>query len=291
MATPDAAAPLAVEVTARDGRRLAGLLLQAATPRAALLLNGATGFRREFYLKFALYCRERGYHALVYDYRGMGASAQAPLERDPARMSDWGRLDMPAALDWLAARYPQLPLAMLGHSVGGQLIGCMDNAARARAAVLIASSTGYWRRQRVPFRYLALAFWKAYGPWQLRHVGYVPSGRLWSGGALPPQVFLQWRSWCMSAAPFGPALDAALADSHYGAVRLPLLAWGFSDDPIATPPAVEALLASYRQAPVERRWTTPAAAGVHAIGHHGFFAEVHRDSLWRQALDWLDARL
>jgi predicted alpha/beta hydrolase len=284
------AAPLPVSVTARDGRALAGLLLEAPIPRGTLLVNGATGFRREFYLKFALGCRARGYHTLLYDYRGMGASAQAPLASDPARMSDWGRLDMPAALDWLAARYPQLPLFTLGHSVGGQLIGCMDNAARARAHVLVASSTGYWRRQRIPFRYLALAFWKAYGPWQLRRVGHVPSGRLWSGGALPPQVFLQWRRWCLSPAPFGPLLDFELADTHYDLVAGPLLAMGFSDDPIATREAVEALLGSYPHAQIERRWITPAAVGARHIGHHGFFAEARRDSLWRQALDWLDAR-
>jgi predicted alpha/beta hydrolase len=286
-----AAAPLPVSLRAADGRSLEGLLLAAEGARAALLVNGATGFKREFYLKFAGYCRERGYHTLVYDYRGMGASASAPLCDEPARMSDWGRLDMPAALGWLAAHYPHLPLATLGHSVGGQLLGLMDNAARARAHVLIASSTGYWRRQRVPFRHLALLFWQAYGPWQLRRVGYVPSGRLWTGAALPPQVFLQWRRWCLSPAAFGPALDEDLRDSRYGELRSPLLAWGFSDDPIATPAAVEALLASYAHARIERRWTTPRAAGVRAIGHHGFFAERLRDSLWRQALDWLDARV
>ncbi len=44
-------------------------------PRGVLVINNATGYLREFYLKFAAYCAQRGYHALVYDYRGMGASA------------------------------------------------------------------------------------------------------------------------------------------------------------------------------------------------------------------------
>jgi predicted alpha/beta hydrolase len=281
---------LPVSFTARDGRSLAGLLSEAVAARGALVINGATGFRREFYLKFAAYCVERGYHALVYDYRGMGASAHAPPRDEPAQMSDWGALDMPAASGWLAARFPQLPLFTVGHSVGGQLLGCNSNQDRARAHLLIASSTGYWRRQRAPFRYLALLFWKLYGPWMLRRVGYVPHGTLWTGDSLPPGVFLQWRKWCLSPAAFGPGLDEALRDSGYAAVRAPLLAWGFSDDPIATPAAVEALLSSYSGAQIERRWTRPAQAGVRAIGHHGFFAERHRDSLWREALDWIDAR-
>jgi predicted alpha/beta hydrolase len=283
-------APQSVTVTANDGRALGGLLLEAAAARGVLCINGATGFKREFYLKFAAYCVVRGYHALVYDYRGIGVSAFAPLAAEPARMSEWGRLDMPAALAYLVQRYPQLPLVTLGHSVGGQLIGCMPNEARARAHVMIATSTGYWRRQRAPFRYQALAFWKLYGPLMLRRRGYVPRGVLWSGESLPRGVFLQWRAWCLSAARFGSALDPDMSDVEFAAVRTPLLSWGFGDDPIATPAAVEALLESYANAPIERRWTRPAAVGVRAIGHHGFFAERHRDSLWREALDWIDAR-
>src|SRR5207248_3809451 len=151
--------------------------------------------------------RSRGYHALVYDYRGIGASARRPLAAEEARMSDWGRLDMPAALATLAARFAPLPLATLGHSVGGQLLGCMPNHALARAHVLVATSTGYWRRQRAPFRYLALGFWKLHGPLMLQLVGYVPQGLLWPGESLPRGVFLQWRKWCLQAVPFGPGLD------------------------------------------------------------------------------------
>jgi predicted alpha/beta hydrolase len=283
-------APQPLTLEARDGRALGGLLLEAVPARAALCINGATGFKREFYLKFAAYCAGRGYHTLVYDYRGIGASARLPLAAEPARMSEWGRLDMPAALEALVRRYPQLPLATVGHSVGGQLIGCMPNEARARAHVMIAVSTGYWRRQRVPFRYQTLLFWKLYGPLMLRRLGYVPRGRLWSGEPLPPGVFLQWRRWCLSAAAFGSALDEDLSDAGFAAVRTPLLSWGFTDDPIATPAAVAALLKSYANATIERRWTAPAEVGVRAIGHHGFFAEQHRESLWRAALDWIDAR-
>jgi len=283
-------APHPVTLTASDGRSLGGLLLEASSPCGALCVNSATGFKREFYLKFAAYCALRGYHALVYDYRGIGTSALAPLPAESARMIDWGRLDMPAALASLAQRYPGLPLVTLGHSVGGQLIGCMPNEARAAAHVMIATSTGYWRRQRAPFRYQALAFWKIYGPLMLRRHGYVPPGMLWSGESLPRGVFLQWRAWCLSPARFGAALDADMSDAQFAAVRTPLLSWGFGDDPIATPSAVAALLESYANATIERRWTLPAEVGVHAIGHHGFFAERHRDSLWCPALDWIDAR-
>jgi predicted alpha/beta hydrolase len=283
------AAPQPVTLRARDGRELAGLLLSAATPRGALCINGATGYRREFYLRFAAACAARGFHTLVYDYRGMGASAPPALATESGCMSDWGRLDMPAALDFLAARCGGLPLFVLGHSVGGQLIGCMPNQSRARAFVMIAVSTGYWRRLRVPFRYQALLFWKVYGPWMLRRHGYVPRGVLWRGAALPREVYLQWRRWCSSPRLLHEGLDSALAAEGFREVRAPLLACAFTDDPIATRPAVEALLRSYGNAQLEQRWISPRTAGG-PIGHHGFFAEAYRDSLWREVLDWLAAR-
>jgi len=279
-----------VSFVARDGRRLAGLLLPAATPRAALVINGATGYLRDFYRGFAGYCAQRGYHTLLYDYRGMGASALQPPECEPVRMSEWGRLDMPAALGWLAAQFAPLPLFTLGHSVGGQLLGAMPNAQQARAHVLIGASTGYWRRQQLLFRAVSLTFWKLYGPLMLRLQGCVPRGLLWRGASLPPQVFLQWRRWCLTAASFGPQLDADFKDAHYAEVRGPLLSWGFTDDPIATPAAVAALLRSYSGAVIEERWTAPADVGARRLGHHGFFLEQHRDTLWSQALDWLDGQ-
>ena len=287
---PAAALPEPALLSARDGRTLSALFLEAAAPRGALVINAATGFPREFYLKLAQYCAARGYHALLYDYRGMGASATGPPAEESARMSDWGRLDMPAALEWLAGHSPQLPLVTIGHSVGGQLIGAMYNQALARAHVMVAASIGYWRGQRVPFRYLALLFWKLYGPLELDWRGYVPRGALWRGDALPPGVFLEWRKWCLRPEHFAPDLVGDARDGPFAQVRVPLLALSFSDDPIATPAAVEALLALYRNAAIERRRTTPAEAGVRAIGHHGFFAERHRDTLWRAMLDWIDAR-
>jgi predicted alpha/beta hydrolase len=285
------AAPEAVQFAARDGRLLSGLFLAAGTARAALVVNGATGYRQEFYLKFAHYCAQRGYHTLLYDYRGMGASAPPELRTEQARMSDWGMLDMPGALEYLGTRAAALPLFTLGHSVGGQLLGCMPNQARARAHVMIAVSTGYWRRQRVPFRYYALLFWKLYGPLALARHGYVPQGRLWAGDSLPRNVFLQWREWCLRPEHFAGDLSGALGGSQFDAVTAPLLNWGFSDDPIATPAAVAALMQRfYAHAQLEQRWSTPRELGVRAIGHHGFFSERHRDSLWRGVLDWLDAR-
>ena len=191
---------------APDGRELAAHWFAASQRRGVIVFNGATGFRQSFYFKLAEYAAERGYDVLLYDYRGMGLSAPADLASDTTRMSDWGMLDMRAALDAGAARAQGLPVVTFGHSVGGQFLGLLRNHRLACAHVQIATSVGYWRWEHAPFRYLAWWFWRVHGPLMLALKGYIPTGGGWAGLPLPRGVYEEWRRWCLRPDHFGPDL-------------------------------------------------------------------------------------
>ena len=156
-------------------------------------------------------------------------------------MSDWGLLDMRAALDAGAARAQGLPVVTFGHSVGGQFLGLLANHRLARAHVQIATSVGYWRWEHAPFRYLAWWFWRVHGPLMLALKGYIPTGGGWAGLPLPRGVYEEWRRWCLRPDHFGPDLATYLAANVFAEIRAPLLSVGFTDDPIATRRTVEAL--------------------------------------------------
>lgn len=105
--------------------RLHGLWLEAAAPRAdapvLLYLHGArwnvagsaSRIRR---------MQELGFAVLAIDYRGFGKSTSALPSEDMAYE------DARAAWDWLAARHPQRPRYIFGHSLGGAI--AIDLAAR-----------------------------------------------------------------------------------------------------------------------------------------------------------------
>ena len=282
--------PQPFRLRASDGRELAAHWFAASRRAGVVALNGATGFPQTFYFKLASYLSDRGYDALVYDYRGMGTSAPPLLATESTRMSDWGLLDMPAALDAAVQRAQGLPVVTLGHSVGGQFLGLLSNHARAVAHVQIATSVGFWRWEAAPFKYLAWWFWRVHGPLMLAIKGYVPTGGGWAGLPLPRGVFEEWRRWCLRPEHFAPDLHTYLASNVFKEIRAPLLSVGLTDDPIATRRTVAELDKFFPNAARESRWYSPGDVGVKRIGHEGFFSSKHRDSLWRPVVDWIDAR-
>lgn len=63
--------------------------------------------------------RDMGYHTLRFNYRGVGASAGSH------DMGSGEVDDAEAVAYWLRARYPELPLNLLGFSFGGFVVGAL----------------------------------------------------------------------------------------------------------------------------------------------------------------------
>jgi len=284
-----------ITLPATDGYSLAAtLFLPRGAKRHAVLINSATAVPRGFYEGFARYLAHQGCAVLTYDYRGIGGSrpkaagdANQPrsLAGFEASMADWAARDVTAAVTWMRERYAALPLHYVGHSFGGQSLGLLPNNTEVTRALLISAQAAYWKLMPVPERYRVYLFMKLLGVPVTRMIGYLP-GRLMLGQDLPKGVFLEWTRWVMSKRYL---LDdtslAALA--NFPNYRGPLRALCFSDDTWAPRPAVELLCSGFSSTTPEIVSVTPADAGVHKIGHMGFFRREHRETLWRDAADWL----
>ena len=268
-----------ITLTARDGHAL-GATTFGDGERAALILP-ATGVPQSYYAKFAAYLAERGFSVLTFDYRGIGRSRNADLRASSARMRDWAQLDAPAAFAFFGGR----DVAVVGHSFGGQTLGLLPAPGRIAGALLVGSQSGYWGN------------WPALGKlwmWPTTHIalpavaklfGYFPGSRLGFGEDLPPGVAIEWASWCRHPRYLVGALGV---EDAYARLRAPVRAYAISDDPFAPLPAVEALGRLYPQTQWETRRVAPRDIGAAALGHFGFFRERFRDSLWREAADWLE---
>lgn len=267
-----------MEITARDGYRLSATLYGEDSGKAVLILP-ATGVPQGYYAKFASWLAQQGFRVLTFDYRGIGKSLQGDVRAVRARMRDWALLDAAAAIEYLNAK-----VSVVGHSFGGQALGLLPHE-RIASALIVGSQSGYWRNWPPLGRLWMWPVTHFLLPGVARLHGYFPGSRFGFGEDLPKGVAIEWASWCRNPTYLVGALGVADVYARFDA---PLRAYAFSDDPFGPLPAVKKLLELYPAARAEVRHLRPADLGVPRIGHFGFFREPFRDTLWREAQEWLE---
>ncbi|HZW58727.1 MAG TPA: alpha/beta fold hydrolase [Woeseiaceae bacterium] len=270
---------------AADGYRLAASLFGAGDSDTVVLINPATAVPRHFYRRFARIVQARGWHAVTYDYRGIGGSKPPSLRGFAVRMRDWALLDMTAMVVWVSTTLSPRRLFVVGHSFGGQVTGLLENAARIDAMVGVSAQSGYWGVQggREPLKVRLIV--TAVIPLLARLVGYFPWSWFASGADLPRGVALEWARWCRD--PDYLLGDETLPLARYRAFTAAVLAYSIEDDDWGTQRAVDDMMRAYPN--VERRHLRAADYGLARLGHTGYFREGS-EALWREALDWLAAQ-
>ncbi|NRA31460.1 MAG: alpha/beta hydrolase, partial [Parvularculaceae bacterium] len=94
----------AISFYARDSYPLKGQIFKPdGEVKGGVLITAGTGYKARYYHSFAEALTKAGFTALTFDCRGIGESAPDNLASLSMRYWDWGKLDMPAALDNLAA--------------------------------------------------------------------------------------------------------------------------------------------------------------------------------------------
>jgi len=253
---------------------------------ATLCVAPAMGVRQDFYAPLARFLAENGVHVLTFDYHGMGWSRPKKLSDFQGTVSDWAEMDLSPMLAHARAPAPHLPLLMLGHSLGGQILGITPDNAAVRASLHVTAGSGWYKlNDRMPLQVRLL--WFAFMPALLPLFGYFPGKRLRVVGDLPLHVAWQWRRWCLHP---DYVLSEKGARAAFDRVTAPILSYSFADDPLISRAAVESLNGFYRNAALEHRHVTPGEIGAERIGHFGFFAAESRDTLWKQSLAWLRAK-
>lgn len=272
------AAGLEVHLRAADGYRLAGTHYPGRG-KDAVVVAGATGVKRSFYDAFARHLQAKGFAVVTVDYRGIGGSRPATLARFQATMRQWGELDLDAALDWTLRELEPDRLFVVGHSVGGQLLGHASRADEVAAAFFVGSQSGYWRHWPASGRVGIFTLWHLLIPALSRPLGYFPSPWFGLGEDLPSGVARQWAHW--GRHPEYLLRDGGAVRARYERIRAPMLATSVGKDMLAPEAAVRALLRMYPNA--ERRLLLEGP-----VGHFDWFRGGRaNEGRWDQAAAWL----
>ena len=272
-------------IPARDGYRLAATIFRRGSGKAkrVAIVSSATAVPRRFYANYAAALANAGYVAISYDYRGIGESRPERLRGFDATVRDWALKDMAGVVDWASETFRPDRLFMVGHSVGGQVTGLLDNSERIDAMLTMSAQSGYWgvqggeQKAVVGFHvYVTL-------PMLSNLLGYMPWSWVGSAEDLPKGAAIEWSRWCRH--PDYLLGDATLPLERYQEFTAPVLAYSIDDDKWGTSRSVDRMMSAYPN--VERRHLEPASVGLPSLGHFGYFRKP-ASAAWEEGIAWLD---
>jgi predicted alpha/beta hydrolase len=165
----------------------------AEQARAAILLVPAMGTPARYYEPFAAACAVRGFHTLLPELPGTGAS----LPR-PSRSADYGYADLierflPPLVEAVRSRAGALPLVVAGHSLGAHaaMLATLRNRIAVTALVTLAGGDIHYRN------------WSGNGAGRVLLMAWIVAGLSCLPGAVPgrylglggPQARTLMREW------------------------------------------------------------------------------------------------
>lgn len=276
----------AVDVITRDGMVLSATWFVTDIPQEkVVLINAATGVKQNYYRDFAEWLTTLGFHVYTFDYRGIGNSRKKNLRYLLSDMKDWSK-DVDAMIAHIAQAHHGLQFVILGHSIGGQLIGMSQLSRRADTFVMIGSQTPYWKNyEGFWMRLKLLFFWYVAIPVTTKLVGYFPASKLGLFEDLPPAVAMQWSRWARNP---NYIFDELPADrDHFNTLRQHALMISFSDDNLAPHRAVLDLKGFYKNLRFDHWHFRPIDLVQKKVGHFGFFKKRMEQVLWNETVNWI----
>lgn len=239
----------------------------AAPVRAIIVCTPAMGVPARFYEPLAQELADRGLCAVTSELRGIGSSSIRVRRGVDFGYHELALRDLPAVISAARELYPEAPVFVLGHSLGGQVSALYASAQpeAVRGLILVASGTPYFRNWRFPGNLGVLV-----GTQLMRGIssvlGYYPGRRFGFGGTEARRLIREWTA-------FAARGQLRVTQSpHDTEARLqqfsrPLLAISFDDDPLAPRTAVDHLVSKMPRAELTRRHLRPSEVGAQALHH------------------------
>lgn len=280
-------------IAADDGAPLAATIFlpssQASAATPVTLIAAATAIERRYYARFARFLVGEGRPVLTFDYRGIGDSLVGPIKDCKARYSDWGVLDTPGVLAYVATAFPGRPIHWVGHSYGGFAPGMAHNNHLVQRLLGVQTMSADIRMLEPSLELVRIALLlTVVGPALAHTLGYIPGG-VAGNTPLPKHVLLGWSKWCRTRGfLFGDPTLAAV--KHFKTVSAPVRLTLAADDKWVSRKGAEHLLAQFSGSVERSVWEIPVPRGAAAVGHVGFFRPEHRDTHWRAAYAWLEGQ-
>jgi predicted alpha/beta hydrolase len=165
---------------------------------STLIIVPATGVKQTFYQNFAQYFAEQGVTVITFDYHGIGKSLKSSIKKAKTTAEEWGSHNLESVIQFAIKNSQNSSIYLIGHSIGGQLIGLSPSSFIAKSIFLISAQSGYWKFWSGLDRYKLWSYWNVLFPVLSQIFGYLPSRSFSKMENLPKGVAMQWSKWCAS---------------------------------------------------------------------------------------------
>lgn len=215
-----------------------------------MLCLPAMGVSARLYHPLALEFVKRGWNAVTADLRGNGQSSVRASRRNNFGYHEMLTHDWPAMVKRVRDLFPNHPLFLLGHSLGGQLSALYLSAHpyQVDGLILVAACSVFYKGWDFP-KNLGILLGTKLARVIADIVGYFPGTRLGFGGIEARQVIKDWARNARTGR-YEIANSPHRFEELLGEVRTPVLAISFEDDDLAPKRAVQNLCRKLKQAPL-----------------------------------------
>lgn len=253
-------------------------LYNAAISDKIMIIVSAAGVLQSFYKKIAEYFQNNGISTITFDYAGIGKSLHGNIKNENSSLANWGNRDLEAVIKHTIKTFPHHKVILLGHSIGGQLIGLAPSSCLADKIILVAAQSGYWKFWKGFGKIKMWANWHMLVPLLTRGFGYLPSKKFSRMKNLPKNVAEEWAEWCRSS----EYIFASYSHNnlYFDRIKCDITSISIDDDYFAPKKSVDWLTSKFENARIKRMHFYPEHFYAPKIGHFSLFTEKFKDNIW-----------
>ena len=216
---------------------------------AVVVICSGTGIKQVFYADLAKWLCGKYITVITFDYSGIAQSLNGNIKSIKSNLIDWaGELD--AVVSFAKETFPNHPLILIGHSLGGQLIGFAQNSLLCDKIILVAAQSGYWGFWKGLSKIKMFLTWYIIVPLLTGIKGYFSAKLISKMENLPKQVALQWTQWCRNKNYFYAEMKKEATFFHLSQSNI--LSISIEDDDYAPKEAVDWLTFQFTNTTITR---------------------------------------
>lgn len=266
-----------------ENRTINCQLFENGSSNIILIIVSAMGVKQSFYKNFSEFAEANGISVITFDYSGIGNSLNGNIKSYRDSLYSWGNKDLEAVIKYLIEKFPHHNKVIIGHSVGGQLIGLAPSSVYLDKMILISAQSGFWGFWKGIDKVKMFLNWYLLFPTLTYFIGYMPSKRFSKMENLPANVAKEWAKWCRNP---NYLFDYFSEEkTFFNKIKCAATSISFDDDFFAPKKSVDWLSQKFQNVTLKRKHFFPNDFNVTKIGHFDLFKSNFKNSIWKFLLE------